>query len=389
MDHGPIEQLIGVTTGIRCRASESGDVCRVSRVRRMSELDEARWAAVVSRDMTAVRCFLYGVTTTGIFCRPGCGSRRPLRSNVEFFSTIDDARSLGYRACKRCRPDEGDVIDSITSAVIAACREIERTHGECDVVGLAATVGYSEGHLRRSFRQLIGVSLASYIREQQLERVRETLRDADSVTDAIFEAGYTSVSVFYERGAPRLGMTPARYHGGAGGEMIRFTTVETPVGIVLAARTERGICSIRVAKEEEILVRGLFSEFPRASIERDDDGLHDVAVVLASAVRGEGDAGGLPLDLQGTAFQIRVWESLRAIPAGETRTYSEVARDIGSPRAVRAVASACAANSVALAVPCHRVIRRDGSLGGYRWGLDVKEALLTVERTRSEVSRSR
>jgi AraC family transcriptional regulator, regulatory protein of adaptative response / methylated-DNA-[protein]-cysteine methyltransferase len=352
----------------------------------MNELSDVRWSAVESRDATMTGCFVYAVTTTGIYCRPGCRSRRPLREHVHYFSTAHDAQVAGYRSCKRCRPDQMDVVDSMTTAVITTCREIERSHGECDVAVLAATVGYSEGHLRRSFRDVVGVSLASYMREFRLERVREALREAESVTEAIFEAGYHSASVFYERGAPRLGMTAARYRDGARDEKIRYTTIETPVGVVLAASTTRGICSIRVGHHEDTLVKGLCDEFPRASIERDDDGLRDMAVVLASAVRGEGDAGKLPLDLQGTAFQIRVWESLRAIPAGETRTYSEVAQQIGSPRAVRAVASACAANAAALAIPCHRVVRRDGSLGGYRWGLDVKEALLFAERTRNELS---
>jgi AraC family transcriptional regulator of adaptative response/methylated-DNA-[protein]-cysteine methyltransferase len=352
----------------------------------MNDLNDVRWSAVESRDATMTGCFVYAVTTTGIYCRPGCGSRRPLREHVHYFSTARDAQVAGYRSCKRCRPDQADAVDSMTNAVITTCREIERTHGECDVAVLAADVGYSEGHLRRSFRKLVGVSLVSYVREHQLERVRETLRDADSVTEAIFEAGYRSASAFYERGAPRLGMTAAQYREGARDEVIRYTTVETPVGIVLAASTERGICSIRVGQEVELLVEGLFDEFPRASINRDDDGLRDVAIVLASAVRGEGDAGVLPLDLEGTAFQIRVWESLRSIPVGETRTYSDVAQQIGSPRAVRAVASACAANAAALAIPCHRVVRRDGSLGGYRWGLDVKEALLLAERTRNVLS---
>jgi AraC family transcriptional regulator of adaptative response/methylated-DNA-[protein]-cysteine methyltransferase len=352
----------------------------------MNDLDDARWAAVTSRDATMAGCFVYAVTTTGIYCRPGCGARRPLPEHVHYFSTAHDAQRAGYRSCKRCRPDEVDAVDSMSNAVIATCREIERTHGECDVAVLAADVGYSDGHLRRSFRDLVGVSLAVYIREHQLERVRETLRDANSVTEAIFDAGYHSASAFYERGAPRLGMTPAQYRDGARDEVVRYTTVETPVGVVLAASTERGICSIRVSHDEESLIRGIFDEFPRAQISRDDDGLREVAVVLASAVRGEGDAGALPLDLQGTAFQIRVWESLRAILRGETRTYSDVAQQIGSPRAVRAVASACAANAVALAIPCHRVVRRDGSLGGYRWGLDVKEALLLAEQTRNQQS---
>lgn len=354
----------------------------------MSELSDVRWSAVKSRDATVAGCFVYAVTTTGIYCRPGCGSRRPLREHVHYFSTAHDAQRAGYRSCKRCRPDQVDELDPTTVAVIATCREIERTHGECEVAVLAADVGYSEGHLRRCFRDLVGVSLANYVREHQLRRVRETLREADSVTEAIFEAGFRSASTFYERGATRLGMTPARYRDGARDEVIRYTTLETPVGVVLAASTERGFCSIRVDHDEDVLVEGLCDEFPHASITRDDDGLRDAAIVLACAVRGEGDAGALPLDLQGTAFQIRVWESLRAIPVGETRTYSEVAQQIGSPRAVRAVASACAANAAALAIPCHRVVRRDGSLGGYRWGLDVKEALLFAERTRVEQSHS-
>jgi AraC family transcriptional regulator of adaptative response/methylated-DNA-[protein]-cysteine methyltransferase len=354
----------------------------------MEDLNRVRWAAVQSRDAGMAECFVYAVTTTGIYCRPGCGSRRPLRSNVEFFSTVDDARSSGYRACKRCRPDEDRRVDLTTDAVIATCREIERTRGGVDVATLAGRLGYSEGHLRRRFRAVVGVSLATYAREYQLERVRETLRDAESVTEAIFEAGYNSASTFYERGAPRLGMTPARYRDGARDEGIRYTTIETPVGVVLAASTERGVCAIRVGDDEMSLVNGVCAEYPLARISRDDDGLFDVAVVLASAVRGEGDAGVLPLDVEGTAFQIRVWESLRAIPAGETRTYSDVAQQIGSPRAVRAVASACAANAVVLAIPCHRVIRRDGSLGGYRWGLDVKEALLLAEQTHKDLSQS-
>jgi AraC family transcriptional regulator of adaptative response/methylated-DNA-[protein]-cysteine methyltransferase len=348
----------------------------------MNELNEARWTAVLSRDATMAGCFVYGVTTTGIYCRPGCGSRRPLREHVAFFSTGADARAAGYRACKRCRPDTENTVGLMTAAVIATCREIERTHGEFPVAEFANRVGYSEGHLRRSFRSIVGVSLANYVREHQVDRVRETLREGATVTDAVFEAGYRSASAFYDNGAPRLGMTPARYRDGAPGEHLRYTSVETPVGTVLAASTSRGVCSIRVGDDEELLIKSLLGEFPLALIERDDEGLHDVASVLADAVRGDDDASVLPLDLAGTAFQIRVWEALRTISAGETRTYSEVANQIGSPRAIRAVASACAANRVALAVPCHRVIRRDGSLGGYRWGLPVKEALLLAERNR-------
>jgi AraC family transcriptional regulator, regulatory protein of adaptative response / methylated-DNA-[protein]-cysteine methyltransferase len=332
-------------------------------------------------------CFVYGVTTTRIYCRPGCGSRRPLRSHVEFFSTSDDARSSGYRACKRCRPDEIHHVDPMTQAVIVACREIERSRGQCDVATLASTLGYSEGHLRRCFRAVVGVSLASYARQHQLDRVRETLRSGASVTDAVFDAGYKSVSAFYEQGAPHLGMKPARYREGARGERVGYTTLATPLGVVLAASTIRGVCSIRVGPSEQRLVDELLNEFPHAEVRRDDDGLSEVVGILAGAVRGDADARVLPVDLVGTAFQVRVWEALRTISSGETRTYSDIAQQIGSPRAVRAVASACAANGLALAVPCHRVVRRDGSLGGYRWGLDVKEELLLIERTDSNVAR--
>jgi AraC family transcriptional regulator of adaptative response/methylated-DNA-[protein]-cysteine methyltransferase len=353
----------------------------------MDDLNEVRWNAVQSRDNAMVGCFVYAVRTTGVFCRPGCGARRPLRKNVEFFSTNDDALAAGYRACARCRPNGDRRVDPTTDAVIATCREIERTRGDIGVTALASKLGYSEGHLRRRFRAVVGVSLASYVREFQSDRVRETLRSGASVTDAVFDAGYRSVSAFYERAAPRLGMTPASYRGGARGELIRFTSVETPVGVVLAASTRQGVCSIRIGPDDEVLAQDLSTEFPYAIIERDDVGLREVALVLAGAIRGDVDARSLPLDLAGTAFQIRVWEALRTIPLGETRTYSHVANQIGSPRAVRAVASACAANNLALAIPCHRVIRRDGSLGGYRWGLPVKEALLLAEGSHHDVAR--
>ncbi len=353
----------------------------------MEDLNGVRWSAVQSRDAGMAGFFVYAVTSTGVYCRPGCGARRPLRANVEFFSTNDEARASGFRACLRCRPDDARSVDPTIEAVIATCREIERASGNVDVAMVASGLGYSEGHLRRRFRAVVGVSLASYVREYQSARVRETLRSGASVTDAVFDAGYRSVSAFYERAAPRLGMTPARYRGGARGELIRYTSVETPVGVVVVASTDRGVCSVRIGSDDDALVEGLMDEFPHASVERDDDGLRDVAVVLAGAVRGDADANALPLDLAGTAFQIRVWEALRTIPLGETRTYSDVAGQIGSPRAVRAVASACAANNVAVAVPCHRVIRRDGTLGGYRWGLPVKEALLHAEGSRHDAAR--
>jgi AraC family transcriptional regulator of adaptative response/methylated-DNA-[protein]-cysteine methyltransferase len=348
----------------------------------MSELEESRWRAVAERDETLTGCFVYAVSSTKIYCRPGCGSRRPLRKNVEFFATPIEATVAGYRACRRCRPDDVTVSDPSLEAIVATCRQLELPDNKEGVSSIAARLGYSERHLRRRFLEVIGVTMSNYERAQKSQRVRENLREGKQVTNAIIDAGYGSTRAFYEHGAPRLGMSPGRYRGGAQGERIRYTVVETALGIVAVATTEQGVCSVKLGPDSVSLVKGLKAEFPLATVVRDDEGLSEVASVLEGATRGEKNATQLPLDLAGTAFQIRVWEALRAIPLGETRTYSEVAAEIGMPRAVRAVASACAANEAALAIPCHRVIRRDGSLGGYRWGIEVKEALLAAEAQR-------
>ncbi|HTT58460.1 MAG TPA: bifunctional DNA-binding transcriptional regulator/O6-methylguanine-DNA methyltransferase Ada [Acidimicrobiales bacterium] len=346
----------------------------------MSELDDVRWKAVEVRDASLAGSFVYAVRTTGVYCRPGCRSRRPLRRNVEYFATSAEAQSAGYRSCTRCRPDANIDLEPMTNAVIAACREIEAAHGDVDVADVASRVGFSEGHLRRSFRRVTGVSLATYARECRAMHAREALRTSTSVTDAVFSAGYRSMSTFYEGAAVQLGMTPTRYRDGGRGALIYYTTLTTPVGVVLAARSQQGVCSVRVGDDEERLEKELADEFLHATIERDDEGLVEVAIALARAVRGEDVSLDLPLDVAGTAFQLRVWEALRRIPSGETRTYSQVAAEIGAPRAVRAVGSACGANHVALIIPCHRVIRQDGSLGGYRWGVGVKAALLGAEQ---------
>jgi AraC family transcriptional regulator of adaptative response/methylated-DNA-[protein]-cysteine methyltransferase len=346
----------------------------------MPELDDVRWSAVESRDATMSDCFVYAVTSTKVFCRPDCGSRRALRRNVEFFATPGDAMLAGYRPCRRCRPEEARSTDPTVAAVIETCRRLEEDDDTASFATLAAELGYSERHLRRRFHEVIGVSVGTYARVYKAERIREKLRAGTPVTSAVFDAGYGSMRAFYDHGAPMLGMTPGRYRNGGRGERITFTSVETSLGWVVAARTSRGVCAIRIGADEVELVKGLSEEFPHALLERDDVGMSDVTGILAAAMRGERDATDLPLDLAGTAFQLRVWAALRAIPLGETRTYSEVAQEIGAPSAVRAVASACAANEAALAVPCHRVVRKDGSMGGYRWGIDVKESLLVAER---------
>ncbi len=331
-----------------------------------------------TRDERAAGAFVYAVTTTGVYCRAGCAARRPLRRHVEYFAGPEEAAAAGYRACRRCRPDEAHEEDPAARAVIALCRALERGE-DVTLAGLAAERGYSERHLRRRFADVVGVSVGAYARAVRAQRARAALRAGASVTRAVADAGYESSRAFYEHAAPRLGMAPARYRDGGRGETIAYTSLATPVGVVVAARSSRGVCFVQLGPDEAILERSLVEEFPSALVVRDDDALADVATVLAGATRGEADASELPVDLVGTAFQVRVWEALRRIPRGETRTYTDVARQIGAPTAVRAVASACAANRVALAVPCHRVVRRDGSLGGYRWGVGVKTALLAAE----------
>jgi AraC family transcriptional regulator of adaptative response/methylated-DNA-[protein]-cysteine methyltransferase len=343
----------------------------------MDTLNDTRWRAVENRDTSVADVFVYGVSSTGVYCRPGCGSRKPLRRNVEFFATPGDAADAGYRACRRCRPDLEHRVDPSLGAVVSLCRRLEQS--DVDVGAFAADVGYSEGHLRRRFSEVVGVPVTSYARAQHALRLRRTLKENVPVTRAAYEAGYGSSRALYEHGAARLGMTPAAYRAGGTGERIVYTSLSTPIGVVLAASTNRGVCAVRIGSDEVTLEKELVQKFPNAVLQRDDEGLADLAGVLAAVVRGQGDATLLPLDIEGTAFQMRVWEALRQVPSGSTLTYSQLAERIGASRAVRAVGSACAANPVALVVPCHRIVRRDGTLGGYRWGIDVKEFLLEVE----------
>lgn len=345
----------------------------------MNNLDDARWRTIETRDTQHSGVFLYAVRTTGVYCRPGCASRLPLRANVEFFVSPLEAEAAGYRSCRRCQPDTATVIDPSIRSVVALCRRLETSNDAIDVASFASEQGYSERHLRRRFAEAVGVSIGSYQRTVRANRVRAALKSGAGVLDAALEAGYGSNRAFYEHGAPRLGMAPGRYRDGARGEHIRYTSLESPVGVIIAARTNAGVCSVQLGDDETELVERLVAEFPHATIERDDEGLAEVASVLAGAIRGDRDPTVLPLDLEGTAFQIRVWEALRKIPSGRTYSYSQVAEQIGQARAVRAVASAIAANPAALVVPCHRVIRSDGSMGGYRWGVSTKEALLVNE----------
>ena len=332
---------------------------------------------MAGRDGALDGAFVYAVTTTGVYCRPGCASRTPRRENVRFFETSASAGDAGFRACKRCRPELEQVFDAGREGVIALCRALEVD--DVDVKDFASRLGYSERHLRRRFRELTGVTIGAYARQHRARRARAELAASHAVAASLYDAGYGSSRAFYEQAAVQLAMNPRRYRAGGAGEEIAFTTFPTALGPVLAAATTRGVCAVRLGPDAGALEAELVAEFPRADVARDDGALSDVAQLIAALARGESPSRELPLDLRGTAFQVKVWEALRAIPRGTTRSYAQVAADIGSPRAVRAVGSACGANPVALAVPCHRVLRSDGGLGGYRWGLATKEALLSAE----------
>lgn len=342
--------------------------------------DDARWEAVAARDRGADALFVYAVRTTGVYCRPSCPSRRPARPNVAFFAGPDEAEAGGFRPCRRCRPGDGPGADRAAEAVTAACRVLEGDDGaSVTLAELGRLVGLSPSHLRRTFTRLVGMTPRRYGAEVRLARAREALRSGAGVTAALYDAGYGSARAFYEGARSGLGMTPSAYRLGGEAQRIAFTVVGSRLGDVLVAATGEGICAVRFV-EGTAPAEELAAEFPAAEIRLDDGGLAPAAERVVAAVEGDGAAGaGLPLDLRATAFRLRVWQALRAIPAGQTRSYTEVAAAIGSPRAVRAVAGACAANPVAVLVPCHRVVAAGGGLAGYRWGTDRKAALLRAE----------
>jgi AraC family transcriptional regulator of adaptative response/methylated-DNA-[protein]-cysteine methyltransferase len=338
-----------------------------------------RWQAVVDRDARADGVFVYAVATTGIYCRPGCASRLPNRDNVRFFDTWRDAEAAGFRPCKRCTPHLPAAPDTAMEVAVKACAIIEATDRPPTLQQLADAVGLSPHHFHRLFKRVVGLTPKQYAAEKRLERVRTTIQQDDTITDAIYNAGFESNSRFYETATSALGMKPSTYRNGGADVMIRFATARSYLGWVLVAATDQGICRIDFADTSEALRSRLKASFPQAALLADDPDFGNVvAQVLAFLEKPKRDLG-LPLDIQGTAFQRRVWMALQDIPAGSTVSYGDVAARIGKPQAARAVAQACAANNLAVAIPCHRVVRRDGDLGGYRWGLDRKRALLDRE----------
>lgn len=340
---------------------------------------DERWDAVCARDARADGAFFFGVATTGVYCRPQCAARRPLRTNVQFFETTERARAAGFRACKRCRPEGRSTADDTLTLVDRACREIEAAETPPTLAELAATAGKSPFHFQRLFKRIVGVSPREYAAAKRDEQLRSALAERERVTDAIFEAGFGSHSRAYELAPAALGMTPAAFRARGRGEMVRFTALPSAFGWIGVAVTARGVASIELGDERAAVCARITERFAQADLTEDDGALEAVIAAIVRYIDRPPEGLALPLDVQGTAFARRVWRALTQIGPGETATYAQIAAAIGQPAAARAVASACAANPVALAIPCHRVVPAKGGPGGYRWGAQRKRALLAAE----------
>jgi AraC family transcriptional regulator of adaptative response/methylated-DNA-[protein]-cysteine methyltransferase len=336
-----------------------------------------KWSMVLARDAKADGRFVYAVKSTGVFCRPTCPSRRPRRENVEFFNSPAQAQQAGYRACRRCTPLERN---SQSLKVEAACRYIdENLDVTLSLTAISRHVAISPFHFQRMFKRMLGISPREYQQARRAGKFRQALLGDGSVTEAIYEAGFSSSSRAYESVPAQLGMTPSAFKRGGEGVEIRCTVISTELGKLLVATTPRGVCAVRFGGSEAALLRELKHDFGSAEIHSDDEGLAQVAAQIRQLLNGPSAPLSIPLDLRGTAFQQMVWKELRRIPAGQTRSYTAIAKTIGRPKAVRAVANACGSNPVAIVVPCHRVVQKNGSLAGYRWGVKRKAALLEKE----------
>lgn len=342
--------------------------------------DDERHAAVRRRDRSQDGAFCYGVQTTGVYCRPSCAARPARRENMSFHPTCDAAERAGFRACLRCRPNEASQEERQAETVRRACRLIDAAEGVPALADIARQVGVSPFHFHRLFKQATGITPKAYAAARRAARLQDGLGAAESVTRAIYEAGFNAPSRFYEGASGRLGMAPAAYRKGGTGAAIRFAVGQCSLGAILVAATEKGICAIAFDDDPEALVRGLQDRFPKADLVGGDPAFEATVARVVGLVEAPGQRFDLPLDIRGTAFQQRVWQALRALPAGVTASYRDIAAAVGAPAAVRAVAQACAANALAVAIPCHRVVRSDGALSGYRWGIERKAALLQRER---------
>ncbi|MFN0102412.1 MAG: bifunctional DNA-binding transcriptional regulator/O6-methylguanine-DNA methyltransferase Ada [Bryobacteraceae bacterium] len=340
-------------------------------------IDDPRWAAVLARDPGADGTFFYSVRTTGVYCRPSCAARMALPENVRFHATCQEAEAAGFRACKRCRPNEDT--DPQAAVIARICRLIAEAEEMPRLDDLAAEAGMSASHFHRVFKLHTGLTPRGYAAAHRTQRVRRALGSNDTVTAAIYDAGYNSNGRFYAEANGVLGMTPSSYRAGGANTEIRFAVGECSLGSILVAESERGVCAIMLGDDPDGLARGLQDQFPQATLVGGLGSFEQLVAAVVGLVEAPGVGLSLPLDIQGTAFQRRVWEALRKIPAGTVASYSEVARSIGAPGSARAVARACGANVLAVAIPCHRVVRNDGELSGYRWGVERKRALLDRE----------
>jgi AraC family transcriptional regulator of adaptative response/methylated-DNA-[protein]-cysteine methyltransferase len=350
--------------------------------------DEGRcWQAVLSRDASCDGTFVYAVRSTGVYCRPSCPSRHPRRAQVVFYPVPEAAERCGYRPCRRCRPHQAAAGDPHVEVVRGTCRFIEANlESPLTLADLGAAAGLSPCHLQRIFKRITGITPRQYVDACRLGRLKARLKERRTVTMALYEAGYGSSSRLYERASSQLGMTPAAYRRGGRAAQIRYTLLVCPLGRLLLAATPRGICAVYLGDADAGLEARLRREYPEAEVRRDDAGLNPWSDELLRHLDGRQPHLDLPLDVQATAFQWRVWQALRAIPYGSTRSYCEIARAIGQPAAARAVARACATNPVAILIPCHRVVREDGGLGGYYWGLERKQALLDQEKNAAQTA---
>lgn len=340
---------------------------------------DPRWAAVLSRDGKADGQFFYAVSTTGVYCRPACAARHPRPENVAFFGTRAEAEAAGYRPCRRCQPDKPPLGERQAALVTALCRHLEQAETPPPLEALAQAAGLSPWHVHRIFKAATGLTPRQYAAALRTHRVQARLAEGDSVTEALHAAGFGSAAGFYAHTNALLGMSPGRYRAGGADADIRYATGHGSLGCVLVAASPAGICAISLGETPEALIQALHARFPRARLSGDDPAFAALLARVIERVEDPASAAALPLDIRGTAFQQRVWQALQAIPPGSTLSYTELARRIGAPAAVRAVASACAANPLAVVIPCHRVVRNDGALAGYRWGIERKRALLDRE----------
>jgi AraC family transcriptional regulator of adaptative response/methylated-DNA-[protein]-cysteine methyltransferase len=345
-----------------------------------SVVDDPRWRRIVARDRAADGQFWYSVATTGVYCRPSCPSRTANPKNVQLHDTLDDAKATGFRRCKRCNPDSLSPDAEYAALVAKACRLIETSEEEPSLGDLAAAVGRSRSHFHRLFKATTGLTPKKYAEAQRATKVREGLINGNSVTEAIYDAGFNSSGRFYEKSTDMLGMTPTQYRSGGANEEIRFAVGETSLGVLLVASSKKGVAAILLGNDPDELVHELQDRFPKARLIGADGEYEALVARVVGFIEAPGQGLDLPLDIRGTAFQERVWRALQDILVGQTVSYTELARRIGAPRSVRAVAGACAANRIAVAIPCHRVVRRDGLLSGYTWGVERKRGLLDREK---------